>query len=765
MPEPILAGIRVVDLSWGLAGPVAALLLAEAGADVVKVEPPGGDPLRASHGFATWNRSKRGACLDLREPEDRAALGRWIDAADVLIHSLRPGDARRLGLDDATLHRAHPRLVTCAVLGYPIDSADAERPGYDALVQARLGLMDEQQGHRDGPVFLRFPIPSWGAAYLAAAGILARLLARRRSGRGGPAHTSLLQGALTTLTMHWARAERPDPAFAAGLPKSMLPSLFECGDGVWIHVMAPAQEVPLVAETLAALTPDELEAARARRGDAPGYFGDQVAFDAAYRRRPSGEWLKALWEAGIPVLPAQRLGEVLFDAQAVGNGYVVEVDDPVLGRTRQAGPPFHIEPPARVRGPAPALGQHTREVWDAWSGAAEDAPSGAGGLPRHPLEGLRVLDLGNFLAGPFAAMLLADLGADVIKLEAPRGDLMRGVSRVFAGCQRGKRGVAVDLKRPEARPLVESLVRWADVVHHNLRTPAARRLGVDYESLARVNPRLVYCHTSSYGPRGPRADWPGFDQLFQAYSGWEVEGGGEGNPPMWHRMGMMDHQNALASLVATLLGLERRERTGRGGMVSASILGACVLTASETLVLPGGGLAPHPRLDREQTGISPWYRIYRARDAWIAVAALRDVERTALLAAVGVDAPGALAGAIAGRAAAPLLAALESAGVPAERVRVEGLDPFFDEADHRRTRLAVSYPHSDWGELEQIGALWSFGDLALRLDLAPPALGQHTREVLEGLGFDAAALRALAASGVIAGPGLDPPDRPGSSPA
>src|SRR5438034_7527759 len=108
-----------------------------------------------------------------------------------------------------------------------------------------------------------------------------------------------------------------------------------------------------------------------------------------------------------------------------------------------------------------------------------------------------------------------------------------------------------------------------------------------------INPRLVYCHVSSYGPRGPRRDWPGFDQMFQASCGWELEGAGVGNKPIWHRFGMMDHQAAMASLLATLSGVYARDRTGEGQFVATSLLGACLLTVGETIVLPDGTLAPY----------------------------------------------------------------------------------------------------------------------------------------------------------------------------
>ncbi len=161
---------------------------------------------------------------------------------------------------------------------------------------------------------------------------------------------------------------------------------------------------------------------------------------------------------------------------------------------------------------------------------------------------MKVVDAGAFLAGPLGPMLLADLGADVVKVEPPGGEGMRWVEWSFFGCQRGKRGVALDLKSPAARPALDALVAGADIFHHNLRMPAARRLGVDEASVRAVNPDIVYCHTSSYGPQGPRADWPGYDQLFQSSCGWEVAGAGEGNPPMWHRFGFMDHLCAMGSV-------------------------------------------------------------------------------------------------------------------------------------------------------------------------------------------------------------------------
>jgi crotonobetainyl-CoA:carnitine CoA-transferase CaiB-like acyl-CoA transferase len=359
-----------------------------------------------------------------------------------------------------------------------------------------------------------------------------------------------------------------------------------------------------------------------------------------------------------------------------------------------------------------------------------------------------VLDFGNFLAGPLAPMLLADLGADVIKVESTTGDPMRPVARVFDGCQRGKRSVALDLKSAAARPALERLVKWADVVHHNLRMPAARRLGLDYETLRELQPELIYCHVSSYGPRGPRADWPGFDQLFQAQTGWEYEGAGEGNPPMWHRFGMMDHQCALASAFATLLAVWQRDRTGRGQFVSSSLLGASLLTVSETVVLPDGSLAPIPRLDAAQTGLSASHRIYACSDGWVALA---GEETAPLCRALDVSDSGALEAAFAAVGRDAALERLAAQGVQAEAVRLDQLDAFLDDPVLRRLGLCVQYPHTTFGDVAQIGGLWQLGDLSLQLDRAAPALGEHTREVLSDLGLAAAEIDVLIESGAAVG--------------
>ena len=547
MTEGILAGIKIVDLSVGTAGSVATMLLAECGADVVKVEgsAPGRD--RDLPGFRTWNRSKRSVVADIMTEEGLERLKQLLSAADVFVHELGPTQAREHGLDDAALATLNPKLIVSSVLGWPINHADADLPGIESLVQARIGLCDEQrpQSRSDGPVYLRYPLMTWNTVWIAAIGIVARLLLRNRSGSAGPAHTSLVQGAMVNLAMLWNKGQGLPPEMSDGVPKVNFVQdwIYECSDGLWMHIMPDPMRSPRVRELVASHdgTPQEALVA--------GFLTDTRA-----------NWLEHLWASDVPVQACMEFGEILDDEQARINGYVVDLDDPQEGQITTAGMPLSINPPQTLLGPAPEHGAHTSEVLMSW--IAEAGPTGDGRKRRWPLEGVKVLDLGSHLAGPYAPQMLGDLGAEVIKLETTAGDPMRGIG-AFLGCQRGKRSLALNLKAPETRAALEAAIQWADVVHHNMRMPAAKRLGLDAESVRRVNPDAIFCHTSSYGPTGPRADWPGYDQLFQAQCGWEVLTAGQGNSPMWQRVGFMDHLCAMSSALAVVLALYHRDRTGQ----------------------------------------------------------------------------------------------------------------------------------------------------------------------------------------------------------
>jgi Predicted acyl-CoA transferases/carnitine dehydratase len=732
----MLGDLRIVEIGEGMAVQVAGLMLSELGADVLKIERPGGDPARGTAPFANWNRGKRSLVLDLDTPEGLALLEERLAGADALLHQFTPSRARALGLDDANLAARHPHLVVTAITGSPANHPDVERSDDELLVAARVGAMYENDGHRGGPIVYRYRQGSWSAAHLAAAGLLARLVMRLQSGRGGPAHTSIFQGFLATLPLVWARnSEGPMPnpvTYPPDKPRAIAQQLFQCADGDWLQIMDPTRQfdyatMPTMWEVLAEADIDlETEEGQAE----------------AFRRRPLASWLADLRAADIAAEPAFPMGEVLRHEDVEANGYVIEVDDPEFGKTRQPNTPFHSDADLPQGRPAPRLGEGGDTGWP-----ARPAPEKAH-APSEVLEGVRVLDLGMFLAGPMGPSMMGDMGADVVKVEALTGDRIRFMHRYYQAAARSKRSLAIDLTRPEARPILERLIQWAEIVHHNMRFKGAAKLGLSEEAIRAAKPDVAFNYASAYGQRGQRGNWPGYDSIFNAIAGWEFENAGEGNRPVFNRPGTMDVATAQSCLVELMASLYARRTTGRGYTTQTSLLGLAAFTQGERLIGPDGELTDTYHLTSDQTGFSPYHRIYECADgAWVAVAAHKADQRAALRDLLGEDFErGAKA-----RKAPDLLGALEAAGVPADAVNYEdAMHRFFDDPKNRDLNLISVLPQPLYGMVEQPGAFWNFGDTPLVFKRCCPAVGEHSDEILREIGYSDAEIAAFREAKIIA---------------
>jgi crotonobetainyl-CoA:carnitine CoA-transferase CaiB-like acyl-CoA transferase len=729
-----LDGIRILDLSSGIAGPLGVLLLAEHGADVIKVEPRSGDPFRDYPGYRVWNRSRRSVVVP--DEEHLRALVRTADAIVLTGWGIEPEAALAV----------NPACVVVSCPGYPTGHRQSRRAGngWDVLIQAASGQMYEQPGWRDGPIFLRLPMPSMGALYLVTTGVLAGLAARARTGRGQVVETSLLQGALLYTTMLWQDVPDVPPAYHSSVAKTYPPGvhqlmMFECAAGEYLHWSIMSGVTPSASlEEVAGLP-----ASADRRAHLRGLDRDRL--------------VDALRAANHAVEPVVAPGAILRHPQTIANGTVADV-----AGTTQMGVPLHLlGTPGEVVGPEPEVGAHTEEVL-ATLGARVPAAVGSGSGERGspPLAGVRVLDFGQYLAGPFGPMILGDLGADVVKIEPPRGDAMRMTPKPFAGCQRGKRSLALDLKDARGLEVAMRLVAGADVVHHNMTRGVATRLGIDYEACRAVRPDVIYCNTYAYGLPDPFGGFGGLDPLYQASAGIEHEAGpvSAGNPPLYVRFGMCDTSNAMLSAVGVLLALVLRQRTGEGQELWTSLHdGGMVFTSDVWLDRNGQPWPGRPELDGGQQGLAPGYRIYRCQDgAWLAVAAVRDKTWAALVAATGASESGALEAAFASRPALAWSRELDAAGVPNELVvdTFEGRTVLHDD-DNVRLGLVASYEHPEFGPMRQFGALWSFSDTPVRIGGPPPVVGQHSRDVLHEAGLPDGDIDQLIAAGVV----VEPPAR------
>jgi crotonobetainyl-CoA:carnitine CoA-transferase CaiB-like acyl-CoA transferase len=392
-----------------------------------------------------------------------------------------------------------------------------------------------------------------------------------------------------------------------------------------------------------------------------------------------------------------------------------------------------------------------------------------------PLTGVVVLDLGQYLAGPFGPMLLADLGAEVIKVEPVRGDGMRMAGMPFVGCQRGKLDIAVDVKAPEGLEIVLRLAEIADVVHHNMTKGTAARLGIDYESLKERKPDLVHCNTYAYGAEGPLSDFGGLDPLYQAACGLEYEAGpvAGGNPPLYLRFGMTDTANAMVSVVGVLAALYHRRRTGEGQDLWTSLLNGAAVFGSDVFMVDGEPGPVRPSLDNNQMGISPCCRLYETQEGWIQVAAFgpgewaklcRLMERTDLERYETIDARVAARSEIEAvlepifltRTAVAWQHALIEAGVDAE-VSIDSNDGevVLHDSDNERLGLIAEYPHPILGQLRQFGTLVHFSGTPTCPYGPPPLVGEHTRSILERLGYSSEEIEDLLTRGIAYEPTED----------
>lgn len=372
-----LEGLKVIDLSHIMAGPACSMLLADMGADVIKVEKiPGGDDARRmvppnvgeeSAAFLIMNRNKRGIALNLKTEEGRGVLSRLLKDADVLIENYRRGTMEKMGFGYEVLRAENPKLIYCSISGFGRTGPYADRGGFDLVAQGMTGLMSIT-GERPGapPMKSGAPLTDITAGILACVGVLAALHARESTGQGQMVDTSLFEAGITHTYWHsaicFATGKSPGPMGTAH-PLNAPYQAFPASDG-WITVGAANQENWL--RLLGALEAPEL-------GDDPrfainaGRMRNLPALTDAltplFQRRSVAEWLRRLEEAGVPAGPVLDIAQMHADPQALAREMIVETTHPTAGPTKAIGLPIKFsETPGGVRRAAPVFGQHTREV-------------------------------------------------------------------------------------------------------------------------------------------------------------------------------------------------------------------------------------------------------------------------------------------------------------------------------------------------------------------------------------------------------------------
>jgi crotonobetainyl-CoA:carnitine CoA-transferase CaiB-like acyl-CoA transferase len=617
----MLSLVRVVDLS-DERGIFASFVLAELGADVVCVEPRGGSRSRAQAPFAggargaerslfwwAYARGKRSVALDPEAEADRDGLLRLIDAADVLLESRTPGEMERLGLGYETLARRNPALVYVSVTPYGQTGPKARWAASDLTVFAAAGALWLMGDDDRAPVRISVPQAFLHAGAEAAAATLVALHERRRSGRGQHVDVSAQQAVTLATQSDIVSAALNSEGGARGgarIGEIQLRFSYPARDGhvsithLFGNAFGPASKRLMEVVCEHGFCDERLRdkdwraiAALIGRGAEPVATHERAkdAIAAWTASKTKAELLEIAMKRRLLVAPAWTLRDVAANDQLAARGYLQPLERPDgEGTARQLGAFVRQSggSPTPAARRAPRLGEHTAAVLTEWSARergtaavagppSDGASSPLSGAARLPLAGVKILDFMWALAGPAATRMLADYGADVVRVESSaKQDPIRGgrpfVDRkfgfesgaLFHGANASKRMLGLDLRRPGARDVVLDLVRWADVVCESFTAGAMTRMGLGYEVLREVNPDLVMLSTSLMGQTGPLAAFAGYGNLSAAIVGFHEMTGWPDRAASGPYGAYTDYVTPKFVAGAVLAALDRRDRTGEG---------------------------------------------------------------------------------------------------------------------------------------------------------------------------------------------------------
>ncbi len=796
----VLEGIRVLDFSKGMAGSIATMALSDFGAEVVKVEPPGGDSFRAFPASVLWNRGKKSVCLDLASPAGyRDALGLVRDS-DVAVVGYRPATVERLRIGYETLKEQRPGLVYASITGFGPKGPYANYSGYEGLVQAKSGRLMNFAGQtqREGPHHAAVKVANHAAAMATVRGVVAALLVRDRTGVGQLVETSLLQAVTYYDMLQWLiwqmMIKDPD-----NFPEDQTVNLRRSGpiqylpsrtkDGKWMqlaNLMVRLFHAEIRAMGLEYIYEDP------RFKNAPTLLDEErdALREIILERvgeKTLDEWMSLFVNetSDVAAEPFMNSNEALDHVQMVHNGHVQRLFDPAVGPTRQLGPLCAMSAtPPRIQGPAPRPGQHTTELLARQNGDDPGEIDGASSdeLPAHPLDGVTVLDLSTVIAGPLGGSLVAELGARVIRIETLEGDWMRRMNHGIASnrTMAGTQGLSIDLKTPEGQAILFALVKKVDVLMHNMRPGAPERLGVGLEQARKLNPNIVYVYIGGYGSTGPYHRRPAMHPIGGAVSGGAMAQAGRGALPDPDAPMTMDEivevsrmlgraqdvnpdpNTSMVASTAVAMGLYARDRFGEGQYIETTMIGANAYANADDFFDYDGKPAREVS-DAAGYGPNALYRLYEAESGWVYLACPLPKEWKPLCEAVGrpdlaedprfatVDCrrtndselAGELASVFASAPAAHWERTLTAADLGCVEVEERGMYHFFDENPHIAENGFVTQVES-----ERLGSFWRYSPV-LKFSRTPskagPGItrGQHTFEILGELGYSRDEVLAL----------------------
>jgi crotonobetainyl-CoA:carnitine CoA-transferase CaiB-like acyl-CoA transferase len=678
-----LSDLRVLELSSGVAAEYCGKLLADFGARVIKVEPPGSgsqtramgpfragsEPRESSGLFAYLNTNKQSVILDAANPAGQEALRNLIGGVDVVLDDHPKGWLEDLGIDPATCTSRHPALIVCSITPFGYDAPSTLQIARSVnVLHSSWGYHSPCQADAAKPPLTgvgRF-LPDYEAGLSAALAVAATLYSRKGSGRGQfvdvsqqASMASLVDYVLGQMVAGTMDVSARRQAYDLGGPATF----FECRDGyVYLWMSEPGhwqgmstlmgepqwmREYPQRWLELH-LTAERIDRCRA---EIASWMKDQDKSEVASRAQ----------KLGVPLVPVNTMEDVFHSSQMRFRKFFTEIEHPVLGTLHYPTVPYRLgATPARIDQPAPTLGQHTDEVLREFGSAAratrsgDAAPSGSAtpngaaspsgtATPRGgPLQGVRVVEVTKVWAGPYTGKLLAFLGAEVIRVEsldsldATRAFGNKDINDApgFHAVNPGKYSVQLSMKSEQGRRLVRQLAGVSDIFVENLRPGAAQRMGLGYEALRAIRRDIIAVSMSMYGNQGPLSYQTGYAPCFSALAGICHMAGYEGGPPVLLNQRYGDSSYGTAAAFAAVVALNHRRRTGEGQFVDVSAVESLTAMLGDSFMEYFVRDQVPERRGARHAEMAP-HGLYPCADGeWISIAVQSDQEWRALCAAM-----------------------------------------------------------------------------------------------------------------------------------
>lgn len=618
LKKGVLSGLRVVDFGQYIAGPAVSMILGDYGADVIHIDPPKGPVWNEWECNAALMRGKRSISLDLKNEKDLDIALKLIDRADILVENFHPGVMDRLGLGWETLEKRNPGLIYCSLPGFSKeDEKRCDWPGWEGIVSAEGGLYSSTDYFKGKDTFQfdALPLASMFAAVIACHSIAAALIVREKCGRGQYIESSLYDACFeidSTRMVYPKGISVPDSTVRS--PESKNASLcmrlmnnYPCKDGRYIKTTPPPRGQVKLCK---ALFPESW-----LREGPPEDAGETVRQIMLTRTmREWEEYAQTVHGAGVSV--SLTSNEWLHEKSTQDSRTSVKIKDPVLGDTLQPGVPSLMMGSGDSCGSARHLpNADSDEIIRELEREEARIVRTVSQSPELPLKGIKILDLSQVVAGPTAGRLLAEYGAEVIKINNPRfADNFTALVGHETQCN-GKKTMLLDIKSDDGRRIMDALIRECDVFHSNFSQEAYMHLGFTEEDLRKKNPDIIVSQVNIHSLSGGREWMRGHEDLGEAASGMSLRYSGTLRPQTLPIL-VLDHMTGHMSALGVVLAVYERLRNGKGQKVQACLSRSATLVQLPYMIAYKGKVWNEPS-GPDSWGFSPYDRMYEASDGYI----------------------------------------------------------------------------------------------------------------------------------------------------